>query len=143
MFTEGRRGSRHDREISRGHVRHDREISHGHVRHDREISHGHVWGSHGISHKHGRLSLLFKHDREISRGHPRAPWQFPVTAGDSKGTRDASSITIHHRGPDRRPGERVGRGVRLVELPLNHLVAQRAGGIYIYIYIYYNWLEGL
>ena len=32
-------------------------------------------------------------------------------------------------GSDRRPGERVGRGVILIELPLNHLVAQRAGGI--------------
>ena len=32
------------------------------------------------------------------------------------------------RPPDRRPGERVGRGVILIELPLDHL-AQRAGGI--------------
>ena len=32
-------------------------------------------------------------------------------------------------GSDRRPGERLGRGVILIEIPVNHLVAQRAGGI--------------
>ena len=33
------------------------------------------------------------------------------------------------KGSDQGPGERVGRGVILLELLLNHLLAQRAGGI--------------
>ena len=39
---------------------------------------------------------------------------------------------VIQRGLDRSPGERVGRGVILVETTAKPPVAQRAGGIYVY-----------
>ena len=46
---------------------------------------------------------------------------------EARGT--ARTDQIDPDGSDRRPRERVGRGVIYLELPLNHLLAQRAGGI--------------
>ena len=49
-----------------------------------------------------------------------------VGAKEARGTDRTDRIDPD--GSDRRPGERVGRWFILIELPLNHVVAQRIGG---------------
>ena len=54
------------------------------------------------------------------------------------GSRERCSLATGPAGLGRRPRERVRRGVILFELLLNHLVAQRAGGILQQTYTHNN-----